>query len=230
MKIQGIFFDLYGTILVYEDLDRSWDKWRNAFIDALARLGVTLDGERFDTIVSEVFGKPMLQREGRLTPYEYRIKEFIVPFGVDPSDADLGRIAHTSVEAWNEHISLDPEAVVVLEAIGRKKKTALISNFDYPPYIHDILQRYKLNEFFDHVTVSGEIGVQKPDPGVFAPALEATGLDAGATLFVGDSDEDVEGAQRAGITPVRIVRDRPAGMRQGVREIDRLSCILEYLA
>ena len=229
MEIKGIFFDLFGTLLIYDDLDRSWDKWRDAFTSSLKSNRACLDQERVDAITSEIFTKPMLHREKNLSPYEYRIKEVVSKIGIDLSDDDLGSIAQATVEAWNEHISLDPEAVPVLEAVGRTKKTALISNFDYPPYIYRILAFYGLDKLFDHVTVSGEIGVEKPDPAVFKPALEATGLVAAATIYIGDSDVDVEGARRAGMIPIKIMRNKQAGNNPEVREIDRLSRIPEYL-
>lgn len=50
---------------------------------------------------------------------------------------------------------------------------------------------------------SGAIGVAKPDPRTFAPALEALGTDPSRTLHVGDSVHyDVIGAQAAGMAAV----------------------------
>lgn len=48
------------------------------------------------------------------------------------------------------------------------------------------------------VTVSGEIGMIKPDPGIYEHHAKAFGLDPGATLFIDDSQKNVEGAIRAG--------------------------------
>ena len=229
MRIKGIFFDLYGTLLVYDDLDRSWEKWRSAFIDALSPHGASLDDARIDAITLQIFDTPMLHRVDPLTPYECRLKQVLAGIGIDLNDSGLNRLAQTTVEAWNQHISLDPEAVPVLKAVRRNKKTALISNFDYPPYVYQVLSRYGLDRMFDHITVSGEIGVEKPDPAAFTPALAATGIEPAAAVYVGDSDVDVEGARRAGMMPVRIVRGKPAGAGPEAGQIDRLSRILEYL-
>lgn len=52
---------------------------------------------------------------------------------------------------------------------------------------------------------SGAVGVAKPDPGIFALALEATGVDPGAALHVGDAvGADVAGALAAGVRPVHL--------------------------
>ena len=50
---------------------------------------------------------------------------------------------------------------------------------------------------------SGVVGVSKPDPRIFALALDALGLDAADVIYVGDTPAiDVVGARRAGIHPV----------------------------
>lgn len=50
---------------------------------------------------------------------------------------------------------------------------------------------------------STRVGAAKPDPHIFRVALERVGVDAGATVHVGDSlADDIAGARAAGITPI----------------------------
>jgi putative hydrolase of the HAD superfamily len=52
---------------------------------------------------------------------------------------------------------------------------------------------------------SGVLGIAKPDPRIFAPALEALGTDAARTLYVGDTvHADVRGATAAGMPVVQL--------------------------
>jgi putative hydrolase of the HAD superfamily len=52
---------------------------------------------------------------------------------------------------------------------------------------------------------SGVLGIAKPDPRIFAPALEALGTSATRTLYVGDTvHADVHGAEAAGMPVVQI--------------------------
>lgn len=52
---------------------------------------------------------------------------------------------------------------------------------------------------------SGAVGVAKPNPAIFAIALEATGVPPGATIHVGDAvGADVAGALAAGVRPVHL--------------------------
>jgi len=49
------------------------------------------------------------------------------------------------------------------------------------------------------------IGIAKPDPAIFSPALDALGTDAGRTLYVGDTvHADVRGATAAGMPVVQL--------------------------
>jgi putative hydrolase of the HAD superfamily len=50
---------------------------------------------------------------------------------------------------------------------------------------------------------SGTVGVEKPDPAIFEPALEILGIEARAVWYVGDTPAfDIVGANRAGLRPI----------------------------
>jgi len=40
MSIQGIFFDLYGTLLVYGNMKKAWSDWLSAFYHLLEKQGL----------------------------------------------------------------------------------------------------------------------------------------------------------------------------------------------
>jgi putative hydrolase of the HAD superfamily len=81
-----------------------------------------------------------------------------------------------------------------------------VSNFDHPPHVRDILADYKLESFFDTIIISGDVGVKKPNPAIFSFALEQTGLSKNEVIYVGDTNEDVDGAMAAGIRPIFLAR------------------------
>ena len=59
-------------------------------------------------------------------------------------------------------------------------------------------------ERVDAIVLADEVGARKPDPRIFAPALEALGVAPGEAVYVGDRlDVDVLGASRAGLTTVQ---------------------------
>lgn len=64
-----------------------------------------------------------------------------------------------------------------------------------------------LDDLVDFSLVSGELGVSKPDPRIFAEALRRGGTEPDAAVHVGDSAEyDVTGARAAGIRSIWLNR------------------------
>ena len=60
---------------------------------------------------------------------------------------------------------------------------------------------------FGAVAVSARVGAAKPDPAIFAHALERLGVAAANALHCGDLPEkDCAGARRAGVRPVLLDR------------------------
>ncbi len=57
---------------------------------------------------------------------------------------------------------------------------------------------YPVLDRFRGITVSGRIGMMKPDPAIYRHHAEAFGLDPPATLFFDDNPKNVEGARQAG--------------------------------
>ncbi len=88
----------------------------------------------------------------------------------------------------------------------RGVRLIVVSNWDVS--LHDVLARLGLTSLLHGVVTSAEHGARKPDPSIFAGALELAGVPAGKALHVGDSlEDDVAGARAAGIEPVLLRRD-----------------------
>jgi putative hydrolase of the HAD superfamily len=74
---------------------------------------------------------------------------------------------------------------------------AVVSNWDVGLAGH--LDRLGIGALVDTVVTSAEAGAAKPDPAVFALALDRLSVTADRTLHVGDSEADEEGARAAGL-------------------------------
>jgi len=114
-----------------------------------------------------------------------------------------------------------PAALRALRRAGHR--LVVVSNWDVS--LHDALRETGLSELVDGAISSAEAGFAKPDPRIFARALELAGDDVEGWLHVGDSLEyDVAGALAAGIRPVLVARgEHPAGVPGGVSVIGSLS-------
>jgi putative hydrolase of the HAD superfamily len=89
------------------------------------------------------------------------------------------------------------------EALGRARRhfpgMALVTNGASAPQRAKI-ERFGLAVYFDHIQVEGELGLGKPEPGVYAHASSALGVRASECLFVGDNYRaDVLGPLGAGM-------------------------------
>jgi HAD superfamily hydrolase (TIGR01549 family) len=206
--INGLFFDLCGTLLVYGDMDTAWEEWLEISYSLFKKSGLKLNHEGFQQLCDGIFSKPEPPREDDgLTVYERRIKRLCREMGHSMSVPRIQAAAMATVSTWANHMYLDQDCLPVLEALKRNRKLAVITNFDHPPYIELALQKHGLKTYFSEVIISSMVGFNKPDPEIFQLALRKTGLKASEVWHVGDSvEDDVQGAQSAGIKPVFIQR------------------------
>ena len=148
----------------------------------------------------------------------------------DPELAeDLGERFGVERRARHE-VFADVEAT--LSELGRSYRLALVTNGA------SCLQREKfeasgLVDRFDAVVVSGELRSAKPDPSVYACALETLGARPGDAVMVGDSlANDVDGPVAAGLRAIWLNRTgepRPAD-RDDIVEIGGLDELQAVLA
>lgn len=79
-------------------------------------------------------------------------------------------------------------------------RMAIVSNFDYAPTAHDLIDKFGLRTFFEHIVISEEVGWRKPKPDIFIRALNLLGVKPEEVLFIGDNfDADVRGAKDIGM-------------------------------
>jgi HAD superfamily hydrolase (TIGR01549 family) len=210
MDIRGVFFDLYGTLLIYGDMTAAWSAWLEALHSRLRGLAPAIDRHTLEQRCDGMFARPEpTGGEGDLTLYERRLEELCLGLGCEPGSDELGRMAQTTASAWQRFIDLDPRAVPALSSLKNDLPLALVSNFDHPPHVYTLLGDAGLDALFDIVVVSGEVGVKKPDPAIFSIPLERLGLEPETVAYVGDAPEDVEGATAAGLVPILL--DRRSG-------------------
>jgi putative hydrolase of the HAD superfamily len=77
-------------------------------------------------------------------------------------------------------------------------RTGLISN----SVGTDIYDRAVLDELFEAIVISGEVGLHKPQPEIFRLGAERLGLSPAKCVFVDDLRENCAGAEAVGMTAV----------------------------
>jgi putative hydrolase of the HAD superfamily len=93
---------------------------------------------------------------------------------------------------------LDEDLVDFLRDLRPKYKTVLLSNAwdDLRQMIEDVWQ---IDDAFDQLIISAEIGLVKPDLVIYQWMLAELGLEPSQAVFVDDFQHNVQGAQAAGL-------------------------------
>jgi 2-haloalkanoic acid dehalogenase type II len=124
-------------------------------------------------------------------------------FGVQPDPVHLDRYRAAQ---WRRHVrdfTLREGVVDTLRALRvRGLHLGIVSNIDEDQLGH-LMRRAQLHSYFDSLVSSEQAQSCKPDPAIFAAALERAGCQAQEALFVGDTiAQDIAGANRAGMRSV----------------------------
>lgn len=106
---------------------------------------------------------------------------------------------------FGDHCVIFPEAAGVLKALRAMGYiTGVITNG--PSYLqHHKMDISGLAPYCDIIVVSGDIGIDKPDPRIFTYTAAQLGLAVGECVYVGDHPQnDIEASLKAGMHPVRM--------------------------
>lgn len=130
-----------------------------------------------------------------------------------PQQADLIRAYDAR---WPEMVAGPIAGSVVLLAELKSRRTPLyvLSNFPVDKY-QLMRRRFSFLGWFDGVVISGEVGVCKPDAGIYQALLARYRLEAGACLFVDDRPANVAAARALGMAAT-LFRS-PTDLRQALR-------------
>jgi putative hydrolase of the HAD superfamily len=108
-------------------------------------------------------------------------------------------LAENGVHLWDDSIP-------TLRGLrARGLRTAIVSNCDH--WTRPIVDELGLEREADAIVLSFEVGVAKPDAGIYRAALDALGARPEEAVFVDDQAAYCEGAEALGIRSFLIVRE-----------------------
>jgi putative hydrolase of the HAD superfamily len=217
VTIRAVFFDVDDTLVDYETAayrsfraalgdDADYDVWRGL--------------EHYERFMSGELGFQEMRH--------LRMADYLVAIGRSADVPRAVEIERVRFDGVMEHCALFDDALPCLQRLrDRGLLLGLITNNE------SVHQRAKitavgLDGLFDVVVISGEFGVAKPDPRIFAHACELLGVRPEEALHVGDNlTADARGAMAAGMRAVwldRLRGDRPADLEVigGLAEVHAL--------
>jgi FMN phosphatase YigB (HAD superfamily) len=99
------------------------------------------------------------------------------------------------MEAVIDSFVFPPAHFDLLTNLRQSYRLAIFSNFDHAPALLQLLRTEGINDFFEPVIISEQIGFRKPGRNAFRHALALAGEPVERILFIGDSlKDDVHGA------------------------------------
>jgi putative hydrolase of the HAD superfamily len=112
--------------------------------------------------------------------------------------AEHGPGAAGALDEWEANVGrVDTTMLQVVRAVRQEVTVALLSNGS--TRLRRDLHVLDLLDELDIIFNTAELGIAKPDPGVFELVLDRLGVDAAQARFVDDLPENVAGASSVGI-------------------------------
>ena len=191
MKYTAIIFDLGGVII---HIDYS------ATIRAFEKLGHS----DFHTMYSQA------QQSGLFDELEtgkisgQRFVNELLPY------LKVGTSPNKVVAAWNEMIgSVPKERLDLLQKVREKHPVFLLSNTNelHMQAVHrswNEASEKPMSDYFNHIYLSHEIGMRKPNADIFAFVCHENNLNPAETLFIDDTLQHIEGARACGLQTVHL--------------------------
>ncbi len=192
---RAVFLDADDTLLDYPASERA------ALLSALQEQGVAGDPEamleryrRHNADVWRAFER------GDITQIDLRTERFRrLARDLGTTALDIPAISERYLDFLSEGAHLLPGADDLVERLARRLPLVIVTN-GIARVQRARFARIPFMRHMRHIVISEEVGVAKPDPRIFRPALDALALDAREVLFIGDSTtSDMPAAHAAGM-------------------------------
>ena len=93
---------------------------------------------------------------------------------------------------------VDEKLVEFIRSLRPAYKMGMISNA-WPNLRQWIENEWYIADAFDHIVISAEVGIAKPDPRIYHLALDGMGVAADEAVFIDDFEENIDGAGAVGM-------------------------------
>ena len=208
-RFAAVFFDLDGTLVSERTGVR---EARTAVGERLIELGAWhRPASAFADTIEMVIGGILEDNDGQWPLWLHAnewLQRSLAVAEVGVSEDEFDELASvyrnersgraTAIEGWPE----------VLAAGRRHGPIGLITNFSDGPMQREKIRGAGLEGQFDGIYISGEVGVWKPEPGIFEHAASDLGVSPSDCVHIGNNiQSDVEGALAAGMKAVLVEED-----------------------
>ena len=180
MTIQAVIFDFGGVLVRTEDRAP-----RQELADSL--------GMTYDEVNELIFESESARRAtvGEITTQEHW----------ETLRFELGLPAEEFQRVPKEFFGgdvLDEALIDYIRSLRPRYRTALLSNA-WDDLRGVVINEWQIADAFDELIISAEVGVAKPDAGIYELTLERLNVAPSEAVFVDDFRRNIEGAQAVGM-------------------------------
>ncbi len=240
--IDTIVFDLFNTLLHFDysllpEIEFEGRRFRTTGVEVHRRLQSDHSVDVEFALFFREFERAR-QDVNEMRKAEQREFSSLVRFQILQERLGLvgERLAQTMVDCHMREmlrtVHLPPEKLAVLEQLKGFRRV-LASNFDHAPTAREALRKCGLQDYFEHIVISDEVGWRKPSPSFFQALRERCIIVPERSVFVGDDPyADVEGAAKAGFQvawlaerePLPAVTEQPRWLLRNLSELLQVVC------
>jgi HAD superfamily hydrolase (TIGR01549 family) len=210
MEVRVVLFDLDDTLI---DTRSSLQAARAATcrlaFECYPGLTEVCIREAYDTVAQEFSRRREAGRLSFATTRDTHLRrwtEILARCGVESTHA--AALADYDYTCRLENYRLCPEVPEVLPQLASSYRLALLTN-GLGDLQRQKIAAFALEQWIPTAWISGEVGIRKPDPGIFWHALAQLECEPEDAVMVGDSlRHDIAGAAALGIRTIWLNRNR----------------------
>jgi putative hydrolase of the HAD superfamily len=192
--VRAVLLDLYDTL--------AWTEWPTMRAELEERFGIG-EAELLRAFTSTRQARSI----GTYDSAEGDLRAILDAAGIPAEPSLIRELNDARVKAFIEDgVHLWDDSIPTLRELrARGLRTAIVSNCDHST--RAIVDQLGFAREADAVVLSFEVGVAKPDPGIYRAALDALGANPEEAVFVDDQAGYCDGAEALGIRSFLILRD-----------------------
>ena len=199
-KVNNLFFDLDHTLW---DFDKNSDL---TFFKILKKNNLNIDVSSFLNSYHPINRKYWeLYRENKVSKADlryYRLSDTFKKLNYDINDDLINQLAIDYIEHLSDFNHLIPGTLIVLNSLKSKYRIHIITN-GFKEVQKRKLEKSKLIQYFETVTISEDVGVKKPHKLIFDHALTAANAKVENSVMIGDNfNADILGALGVGMKAI----------------------------
>lgn len=197
--MRAVLFDLDDTLFDHRHCSRTALEGVHGGHEDFRRMSFVEFERAHGALLEELHHDVML---GRVHVDDARVERFRRLFlraGVTPADDVVRETAARYRQCYVDARRAVTGAAALLARVRERAAVAVVSN-NIRSEQQEKLEQCGLVSFIDALIVSADVGVSKPDPAIFAAALDLVGCAPEEAVMFGDSwAADIRGARGAGI-------------------------------